>query len=46
MSRKKIFIITVIVFLVAWFSINGILLAATGRTGSQWAAYVIQNMGS
>ena len=46
MSKKKTFFITVIVFLVAWFVINGILLAATGRTGAQWIAALIQSMRS
>ena len=46
MSGKKTFFITVIVFLVAWFVINGILLAATGRTGAQWIEALIQSMRS
>jgi len=46
MSGKKTFFITVIAFLVAWFVINGILLAATGRTGAQWIASIIQSMRS
>ncbi|MEE8807573.1 MAG: hypothetical protein SOI44_04040 [Lactimicrobium sp.] len=45
MTKKKTFLITVIAFIAAWFLINGILLAATGRTGSQWIAHAIVSIG-
>lgn len=42
MSKKK-FIVCIIAFVICYFLLNGILLAATSKTGPEWIAYAINS---